>query len=160
MASKDRNSTRSLAGPLAGMAVALFGLGMMLDLVHRLARSRPTVGDMIVFTPRPPGRMDSKVEVTARLTDGSECKLEIAAIRESGGSLVVEERRPGPPELFRAHWSGMRTAAGPANCGTRADLWLRIEDLANMAQAAGGWGVGTRRTVMLPPWWRSNSNQN
>ncbi|MBN8908261.1 MAG: hypothetical protein J0H99_16860, partial [Rhodospirillales bacterium] len=77
------------------------------------------------------------------------CTLDVAAMRESGGSLIVEQRGGGKNPLFRVHWSGLRTAADSRNCGASADLLLRGNDLQILATAVGGFGLPPLRAKPL-----------
>jgi hypothetical protein len=139
------------------MAIGLLALGTVLDLARHIPRLGPVVGDIVAFTPTEARLMDANARIAATRADGSRCTLDAAVMRKTGGSLVVEERHPGLPRTYRAHWSGLRSAADGSDCGSAADLTLRVDDLAALAVAAGGWGVPRQRSGLFASWSGANS---
>lgn len=120
----------------------------MLDLARRVAMITPTLGDLIVFAADRPGLQDP-VRLVAGRAGQVDCALDVAAMRESGGSLIVEQRWPGENPLYRVHWSGLRTSGDARNCGADADLLLRGSDLQVLATAVGGFGQPRRQAIPL-----------
>ena len=55
--------------------------------------------------------------------------------------------RPVPG--FRLHWAGARTSDPDGDCGSNADLFVDRSDLANLATAAGGYGLDVRHSPMI-----------
>jgi hypothetical protein len=157
MQARDQNTNQPwgiLA--LAVIIVAIFCLGMI-ELVVRVASIVPRVGDIIAFEPGVLAVRDVETRLTAAREGQSGCVLDVAAMRQTGGSLVMEERKPGRNPLFRVHWSGLRTTGDAENCGAAADLELRASDLEILAMGAGGFGVATKRMGAVALWTSANA---
>ncbi len=75
------------------------------------------------------------------------CMLNPTVMASNGGSLVVEARRDTSPPVYRLHWAGKQTEAGPNDCGATADFSVTRTDLQKLANAAGGFGVGNKGIV-------------
>jgi hypothetical protein len=136
---------------LVAVAVMIVGFASTL-MVLQLDVLQPKVGDMIVFKPGTQDNDAWQLEVAAdkvagRSTQQGACMLNPTVIAQKGGSLVVEQRSLGGDKLYRLHWAGSRTAEGPGDCGTTADLTLSRTDLQKLANAAGGFGVGDKGVV-------------
>lgn len=129
---------------LAAVIGVICGVGM-LELTRRVATSAPRVGDIIAFTMEKPGVQAIEARLTADRPGQSVCILDVAAMRQSGGSLIVEEQRPGRNALLRVHWSGLRTTSDDRNCGADTDLVLRASDIQVLALGAGGYGLPGQR---------------
>lgn len=152
MRAKDQGSSGSIIAALVGLTVGLLALGGSIEIARMAAQIGPKVGDQVVFGLDRKSQVASKEVLTVTRTVGSSCRLDIALIQQFGGSLIVEERGPGPQRLYRVHWSGRATAAGGGNCGTAADLRLNETQLATLAEAAGGYGLSRSRLLLSTPW--------
>jgi hypothetical protein len=131
----------------AGIIGVLCGVGL-LQLARQVSIPGPIVGDIISFTPDPLAAAEPAPRLAAyRPHEGGTCTLDLQAIRQSGGSLIVELRQQASDPVYRVHWSGLRTADDQSNCGADADLMLRGSDLEVLAQGAGGFGVAGKRYV-------------
>lgn len=122
-------------------AIGLAAGAMSADLVCR-PPAVPQVGDIIAFDlGKSPsyGNGEGRIAVERQGQDG--CALDAEAMRQTGGSLIVEERLTGQNPAVRVHWAGLRTAGDQGNCGADADLIVRSGDMAILAAAAGGYGV-------------------
>ncbi|MDR3536098.1 MAG: hypothetical protein P4L71_06325 [Acetobacteraceae bacterium] len=139
---------------LAATIATICGMGL-LELVNRAASISPRVGDIIAFSPERPIARDVAARLAVERPGSAICVLDVSAMRQSGGSLIVEERQPARNPVFRVHWSGLRTTGDDRNCGADADLVLRASDLEVLALGAGGYGVPGQRlaasTVRMNP---------
>jgi hypothetical protein len=152
MQARDRNTNRPWGVlVLAFMLVTVTFVGMI-ELVVRVASIVPGVGDIIVFEPGLQPAGDGETRLLALRAGQAGCMLDVAAMRQTGGSLIMEERKPGRNPLFRVHWSGLRTSGDADNCGAAADLELRASDLQILALGAGGFGVATKRPGAVALW--------
>jgi hypothetical protein len=147
------NRNRTADGvPVVTLFVLLTLLGLVLgagsfDLLELATNARPALGDIIVFGADRPLARDVAGQVAAQHVGDQEfgqagCMLDVGIMRRSGGSLIVEERAPGPTARVRVHWSGLRTSADADNCGAAADLLLRPREVNALALGAGGYGAG------------------
>jgi hypothetical protein len=152
MRTDDQKSGNILNPLLMVGALALAGFLGAVDLARAVADMGPEVGDVIAFQPDRDAvpDMDARLDV-ARRNQGT-CRLDVALLRLSGGSLVVERRLPGTPRLYQVHWSGPHTSSDDKDCGRSADLRLRDTDMEVLAMAAGGYGVGHHPPVVLQAW--------
>jgi hypothetical protein len=127
--------------------VALAVLVGISDLTRALAQIGPHVGDIVVFRAgtKPVTAPDARLIV--RRVDGRPCVLDIPVLLQRGGSLVIERHDPAPDRVYRAHWSGARTADSFGDCGAAADVVLTRTDLGMLAVAAGGFGVHRPRAA-------------
>ncbi len=152
MRAKDQGSSGSVIAPLVGLSVGLLALGGSIEIARMAEQLGPKVGDQVAFGLDTRSQIVSKEILAVARADGSACRLDIALMQKSGGSLIVEERGPGSPRLYRVHWSGRATAADGGNCGSAVDLRLNDGQLATLAEAAGGYGLTRRRLVLSTPW--------
>lgn len=144
--------------PLTTVILSLVAIGLTtvtvgLWAMMALEQFGPAVGGIIVFAPEPAagerwsvnaslveaGRAGVPAEASAR-----HCVLSPNVMAGKGGSLVVEARRMSRPPVFRVHWAGGRTDAGPGDCGAVADIVLERTDLMRLANVAGGFSSGLR----------------
>jgi hypothetical protein len=109
----------------------------------------PHIGDIISFTASSGQPVDGGVLLTVQRPDQFFCELDMNMLRNSGGSVVVENEIDRAPGSFSVHWAGARTAAGTGNCGTQAALILDTHQLDLLAVAAGGYGAGPNSTPFL-----------
>jgi len=121
--------------------VALAVLVGVSDLTRALARIGPHVGDIIVFRAGTEPVTAPDARLIVRRADGRPCVLDIPVLLRGGGSLVIEQRDPTPDRVYRAHWSGVRTADSFGDCGAAADVVLTRTDLGMLSVAAGGFGI-------------------
>jgi hypothetical protein len=152
MRTHDEKSS-GLFGPLllAGAAALLSFLGAI-NLARAVAEMGPKVGDVLDFRPDHGLAVDMDAHLAVSRVDQSTCQIDVTTIRRSGGSLVVEQRRPGTPHVYQAHWSGLRTSGDNGDCGTSADLLLKDTDMEVLSMAAGGYGVGHKHLGMTGAW--------
>jgi hypothetical protein len=152
MRTDDRKSS-GILGPLvlAGAAALLSFVGAV-DLARAVAEMGPRVGDVIDFRPDRAITLNVEARLDVARTDHTTCRLDVVTIRRSGGSLVVEQRRPGMPHLYQVHWSGIRTSPDGADCGASSDLLLKDTDMEVLALAAGGYGVEHKRFGLTAAW--------
>jgi hypothetical protein len=136
---------------LAG-AVALLSFVGAVDLARAVADMGPCVGDVIAFQTDHAAGIDTDARLEVARTDQPGCRLDVATIRQSGGSVVVEQRRSADPRLYQVHWSGPLTSSDGADCGTSADLLLRDTDMEVLAMAAGGYGVEHKQIGLSGSW--------
>ncbi len=134
-----RKPARLLLPPILAVGVAMLVSTSVNAIVRQADRIGPAVGDIIAFPPDSSGR-NAVPRLEVDRADGGKCVLELEAVRKHGGSLVLEERRPGLPRTYRAHWSGRQSATAGQDCGTTADLHLHVDDVAALALSAGGYG--------------------
>ena len=132
------------------LALALVSAVGLINLATQIATITPQVGDLVVFAPDRPG-LQEPVRLVAQRAGQADCMLDVAAMRESGGSLIVERRWPGKNPLYGVHWSGLRTSGDVSSCGADADLLLRGSDLRILATAVGGFGLPRPQIVPLIP---------
>lgn len=134
-------------GPLilAGAAAVLSFVGVV-DLARYVAELGPRVGDVVSFTADPGTATDLYGLLDVVRTDLSPCRLDMTTMRRLGGSVIVEERQPGPPRIYRVHWSGTHSSRD-LDCGASADLLLQDAAIETLAVAAGGFRVEHRRLI-------------
>lgn len=130
---------------------AVIGAGCMiaaLSAVKAIASMTyvaPNIGDIVSFAPSIEQTFEDGTRLTVRRTDQSGCVLDLATIRKSGGSLVIESQLMDAVGHFRTHWAGEHTAMGSDNCGHDTDLILGGRELDLLALSAGGYGVDQKR---------------
>ena len=131
--------------PAAIAAVCMLGTVTTVKAITELTHPAVHVGDIIAFTApsSEPAAYNSRLIVHRQ--DQFGCVLDLNLLRRSGGSLIVESQF-GTGKNFMVHWAGKRTTADTASCGERADLIVDAGDLDILALAAGGYGVGRKRT--------------
>ena len=134
-----RKPARLLLPPILAVGVAMLISTSVNAIVRQADRIGPAVGDIIAFPAESTGR-NAVPQLEVDRADGGKCVLELDALRKTGGSLVLEQRRPGLPRTYRAHWSGPRSTTTGQDCGTTADLNLHVDDVAALALSAGGYG--------------------
>jgi len=128
---------------LLGMAaMALAGMVGTIGLIRGVGILGPGVGDIVAFDPQDAMSRDMKAHVMAIPVGqvGIACDLDVQAMHQGGGSLIVESRQPMLTGSIRIHWAGNRTATDGTNCGSSADLVIDQEDVELLALAAGGFG--------------------
>jgi hypothetical protein len=137
----------SMVGAALLAAVLTVGAVRAADMAEAFG---PGVGDIVDFPPGTAVPSDQTDRIGVHLAEAAEgaCVLDIAALAESGGSLVVESRSKAS---YRVHWAGGRTSKGSADCGAAQDLVISRPDLDQLASAAGGFGVAASRVPMRLP---------
>lgn len=128
---------------------AILSAGLTMTLASSLTQAPPEVGDIVVFAPGAPHGDGSTMRIAVHRPGQTACVLDLDAIRQTGGSLVVEARVFRPVPGFRLHWAGERTSTEGNDCGDSADLFLGKGDLGSLATAAGGYGLSFQRTSVL-----------
>jgi hypothetical protein len=143
--SQHDSKFNSITGVVLGMlAIGLAGMVGTISLIRAVGEIGPKVGDIVAFDPTDPISADMKARVTATPTDGRpgvDCVLDVRAMHEGGGSLIIESRQPMTNHGMRVHWAGAHSANDSTNCGSAADLLLNQDDIEMLAMAAGGFGV-------------------
>ena len=105
------------------------------------------IRDIVSFNPAAPDApLNESTRITLARLDGATCSLDLGLIRQGGGSLVIEARRPDRALPYQAHWAG----PGDGDCGRSADLLLSDSDISLLAIAAGGYGVRGKRLIPTP----------
>jgi hypothetical protein len=132
-------------GPALFGAVALLAAAGVVDVIGLIARSGPSVGDIISFDQAKDVPMEGDARLLVHRVDHFACVLDLNVLRQSGGSVIVEARMPGENRGFHLHWAGERTSADPADCGRTADLLVGHRDMDILAMAAGGYGVAAKQ---------------
>jgi hypothetical protein len=134
------------------VAMAIMATGCLSTfLVLQLDEFRPKVGDIVAFKP---GTQDTdmwEMNIPATLVSSTgspiaACSLDPNVIAEQGGSLVVESLRSQPTVQYRLHWAGAETARS-GDCGASANILVSRTNLQRLANAAGGFGVGSKGIV-------------
>jgi hypothetical protein len=149
MRTNDQKSHNLLSPLLVAGVFAVASFVGAVDLARAVADMGPQVGDVITFLPDRGIAPDINARLdVARASQGT-CRLDVTVLHKSGGSLVVEQRAAEGSRLYRVHWSGARTSADNGNCGASADLSLRNADMEVLAMAAGGYGVGQTKSVVM-----------
>jgi hypothetical protein len=137
-----------LLAPAVFGAAAVFVAAGAATLIS-FVRSGAAVGDLIVFEPNAGPVADTEPRLVVHRPDQFGCVLDLNTIRQSGGSLIIEARLSGDGQNYRLHWAGERTTADSGDCGHSADLIVDHSDLDNLAVAAGGFGLGHKRTPVF-----------
>jgi hypothetical protein len=143
MRTDDQKSSNLMTPLLLAGAAALASFVGAIHLAQAVAELGPAVGDVIDFRADRKAVVNMESGLDVSRVDHTACTLDVAALRRSGGSLVVERRLPGTPRLYQVHWSGTHTSQA-SDCGSPADLLLRDTDMEVLAMAAGGYGVAHR----------------
>jgi len=142
-----------IIGVVLGMvAIGLAGMVGTLSLIRQVGEIGPKVGDIVAFDPLDSISADMKTRIAAMPTDGQPgvaCVLDVRAMHEGGGSIIVESRQPMTAHGMRVHWAGARSSSDGANCGSSADLLLNQDDIETLAMAAGGFGVPANKTHVV-----------
>ncbi|HUB13247.1 MAG TPA: hypothetical protein VMB34_14960 [Acetobacteraceae bacterium] len=126
-------ATASLACIVAGLLTGAVGAVSLL----RSLQFGPPLGEILHFGPyngwAPVWRIDA-----VRVADQQHCVLRPAIMAASRGSMVVEQRL-GDGRTFVVHWAGGPTSDRPTNCGSAADLAVRLTAMQTLlnADAAG-----------------------
>ncbi len=109
-----------------------------------MAHVRPHVGDIVSFAPSTDQQTGESIRLIVHRSGQFGCVLDLAVLRRSGGSLVVESQ-VAEAGSFRVHWAGERTSSDTANCGPDADLILDGQEMDLLAAGAGGYGAEPKR---------------
>ena len=134
-------------------AGALLTLTTGLAAMVELEQFGPSVGGIVVFKPGVTATeqwsVNAQIAEPAKLgvpgeTAGPHCILSPSVMALGGGSLVIEARRLSRPPVYRVHWAGGHTDAGPGDCGVGADLVLDRTELMRLVNVAGGFNNGLR----------------
>jgi hypothetical protein len=164
-----RQSSGRLAVAFGWGLITLLSAAGLIALASRVQLG-PQVGDIVAFAPpaapsvasggdptdTPPINPAEGVppDLTSRVTlakaTGGSCSLDLEQIRQNGGSLLVEARRPDSALPYQAHWAGLRE--GETDCGRSADLLISDSDISLLAITAGGYGVPGKRQFVAAPW--------
>ncbi|HLY89470.1 MAG TPA: hypothetical protein VKQ27_10855 [Acetobacteraceae bacterium] len=142
-------------------AIALAGMVGTIGLIRQVGTLGPKVGDIVAFDPQDTMSRDIKPHVIAVPADqiGMACELDVQAMHQGGGSLIIESRRLEPGGGIRIHWSGARTATDGSNCGSSADLVVEQDDIEILALAAGGFGPSAAKHASGMLWSRNTPMQ-
>ena len=150
------SKSSGLSSILLGMAaLVLAGAVGTIGLLQQVGQLGPKVGDIVAFDPAESISRDMKARIAATSTGnrpGAGCVLDVKAMHESGGSLVIESRLPQAERGFRVHWAGRRSSDDSTDCGASADLMLDQDDIEVLALAAGGFGVSATKQAHAMPW--------
>jgi hypothetical protein len=147
---------------LLGMAaIALAGMVGTIGLIREVGILGPKVGDIVAFDPQDSISRDMKAHVMAIPVGqvGTACELDVQAMHQGGGSLIIESRQPTLNSSIRIHWAGNRTATDGTNCGSSADLVIDQEDVEVLALAAGGFGPSAAKHARGMLWGQSTPTQ-
>jgi hypothetical protein len=79
------------------------------------------------------------------------CVLDPHIMRASGGSIVIEALQLRPRPMYRVHWAGFHTSAGPEDCGANADLMLSRTQMVRMISEGNGQAITSSR-AFWDPW--------
>jgi hypothetical protein len=129
---------------LSMAAIALAGTVGTVGLIQQVGDFGPRVGDIVTFDPLDSMSRDMTARIAAIPADnrpGVACVLDVRAMHNGGGSVIIESRRPMTGYGLRVHWSGARSANDATDCGASAELLVNQEDMEVLAMAAGGFGV-------------------
>jgi hypothetical protein len=142
---KDSNSLGVGSILLSIAAIALAGAVGTVSLLQNVGELGPKVGDIVQFDPSRRASVDDKAQIHARpaLAQLAGCVLDVRAMHDGGGSVIVEAKEPGDRPSFRVHWAGQRTS-NARDCGSSAELLLDQDDIETLAMAAGGYGVSPK----------------
>ena len=120
------------------------GFASLIGIVIIVATSRliedlgPNIGDIIKFDPAKEISPDAQGLITVtRVGNVASCVLDPRAMMASGGSLVINARRPRPNVDFRVDWVGGHTSDGKGDCGAEAEFLLSKPELVSLIIAAG-----------------------
>ena len=125
--------------PLTAFALIALALNSFRAMSLQARNAGAQVGDILAFPVDSKGGLTGVRLDVERAGDGV-CVLDIGRLRQSGGSLIIEQRRIDD-RIYRAHWSGGHTADGTDDCGGSADLLLRQPHITALSLAAGGYGA-------------------
>ncbi len=145
---RDNRIGGAVAPALLGVAAAL-AAAVGVTMISTAVRNNVKVGDIIAFEPSADAAPYTDSRIVVHRAGQFGCVLDLATIRQSGGSLVIESRLTGEGSNYRLHWAGQRTTADSGDCGHSADLIVDRSDLDSLALAAGGYGVGRKRVQAL-----------
>jgi hypothetical protein len=142
-------------------AIALAGMVGTIGLIRQVETLGPKVGDIIAFDPQDPMSRDMKPHVMAVPANhvGIACELDVQAMHQAGGSVIIESRALETRGSIRIHWSGVRTATDGTNCGSSADLVVDQDDIEILALAAGGFGPSAAKHASGLLWSRNTPMQ-
>lgn len=121
--------TASLACLLAGLLAGMVAAVALLQSVQ----FGPPVGELLQFGPYEGWKPVWQI-AAERTQDGRRCLLQPAIMAASHGSIVVEQRMEDGPR-FLLHWAGGPTSAGPTDCGTTANLVVRLNAMQMLLNA-------------------------
>lgn len=142
-------------------AIALAGMVGTIGLIREVGTLGPKVGDIIAFDPQDAMSRDIKPHVMAVPADqiGVACELDVQAMHQGGGSLIIESRGLETGGNIRLHWEGARTATDGTDCGRSADLVVEQDDIEILALAAGGFGPSVAKHARAIVWSRNTPVQ-
>jgi hypothetical protein len=135
--------------PVAAGAGCMMTLLITMNALAGFTHPAPRIGEMVAFTAAAEQPAEGGVRLTAQRPDQFGCDLDMNTLRHSGGSVVVENEVTRAPGSFRVHWAGEHTTVDIGNCGANADLIFDTHQLDVLAAAAGGYGAGPKRTLIL-----------
>jgi hypothetical protein len=144
MYTPNRNTARAMQPAIIAVACVLT-VAVAVNAIVDLTRASPHLGDIVAFAPSATTSPGEGTRLVVHRKGQSDCVLDLAVLRRSGGSLVVDTEIVGDTSGFEAHWAGPRTSDTAGNCGGDAELLVDHGDLDILALSAGGYGVGRKR---------------
>ncbi len=138
---------------LLGLAViAILAGPVLIDLSSWLGTALdPAVGEIARFTPAAVADgIGRAVEPAQRQGTAPGCVLDLAAMANGGGSLMVAGL-DAVAQRYTVQWSGERTSNGAADCGRSAELVLSRRSLVALLSAAGPTRAGPAASPVLQP---------
>jgi hypothetical protein len=151
------NKVSGISTVLLGVtAIALAGMVGTIGLIQQVGTLGPKVGDIVAFDPQDSVSRDIRPHVMAVPANqiGVACELDVQAMHQGGGSLIIESRSLETGGPIRIHWEGARTATDGTNCGSSADLVVEQDDIEILALAAGGFGPSAAKHARGIVWSR------
>jgi hypothetical protein len=139
-----RNTARAMR-PAIVAAACLLTAAVAVNAIVALTHASPHLGDIVAFAPSATVPSGDGTRLVVRRKGQTDCVLDLAVLRRSGGSLVVDTEIVGDTGGFGAHWAGPRTSDAVGNCGGDAELLVDHTDLDILAMSAGGYGIGPKR---------------
>lgn len=139
MAQTNDHKSHDLLHALATLSVLATIITMsVVSMLRIVDHFRPRVGDILAFDSAKKVSPDSEPRITALATGSpsGSCVLDVAIMRKSDGSLIIEATRPGPIYIYRVHWAGGPTSDALTSCGVAANLLLSEVQITSLKMAA------------------------
>jgi len=127
MRPKQEKLSVQVTNALLGVSAAGFVTGAA--ALSLTVTDPPRIGDIIAFEATPKVTPGSGQRIVVHRPGAFGCVLDLATIRQTGGSLVIEAQMAPEGSSYRLHWAGERTTADSGNCGASADLIVGWRDL-------------------------------